>query len=229
MVSIERYSRYPNAKTCHNGDTEIAIEYLNSYMQFPGIPRTIRCEQAKAFKSENFEIFCQDNNIKFILAPAGDQIGTGLVEQKIQTLKRRLSVLNVDPKWAKETIANKITHIIESIKLIITTTTLITHFETHLGRPPNIQLTNILTHPNTNNLKYKIGCAIWNQDPVSEPEMDIQCRTPTTLGIGKESDEQPLISKRTTTAQKRKTISPTKIIPDKLSITFGDETFVIVN
>ena len=91
LVSVDRFSRYPHAKAYHNCDTETAIEYLKSYLTFYSIPRTIRCDQAQAFKLKNFEIFCKDNNIKLILAPAGDHRGTWLVERMIQTIKRRIS------------------------------------------------------------------------------------------------------------------------------------------
>ena len=92
----------------------------------------------------------------------------------------------------------------------------------------------ILTHPNTKNLKYKemkkfylnkkklkqvmlSEAANWNQESHSEVHLDFQYRSPTTSY--KESYDQFLSSKRTTAAQKRKTISPFKIFPDKLSVT----------
>ena len=130
LVSIYTYSRYPHAKAYHNCDTETALNYLKSYKKFHRIPRTIRCDQAQAFKSQNFEIFCNDNHIKLILAPVGDHGGTGLVEGMIQTLKRRLSVLNIDPTWEKKTLGDKIAHVIENIKLIPNTANCITPFDT---------------------------------------------------------------------------------------------------
>ena len=154
LVSIDRYTRYPHAKAYHNCDTEMAKNYLKSYIKFHGIARTVRCDQAQAFKSRNFEIFCNDNNIKLILAPVGDRRGTGLIERMIQTLERRLSVLNIDPIWEKETLGHKIAHIIENIKLIPNTTTRNTPFGAHFGRPPKTQLTNILTKPDSKNLNY---------------------------------------------------------------------------
>ena len=242
LVSVDRFSRYPHAKAYHNCNTERAIEFLKSYMTFHGIPRSLMCDQAQAFKSKNFEIFCKENNIKLILAPAGDHRGTGLVERMIQTIKRRLSAIIIDPKWDKETLADKITHIIENIRLIPNTTTRITPFEAHFGRTANTQLTNILKKPNRKNLSYnKIKnfhldkkklkqamlseASIWNQDSDSEPHLDIQYQSP---GAESDSDEEPLATKRAPMAQKRKTISPIKIVPDKLSITFGDKTSVLV-
>ena len=160
----------------------------------------------------------------------------------IQTIKRRLSAINIDPKWDKETLADKITHIIENIRLIPNTTTRITPFEAHFGRTANTQLTNILKKPNHKKLSYnKIKnfhldkkklkqamlseASIWNKDSDSEPHLDIQYQSP---GAESDSDEEPLATKRAPTAQKRKAISPIKIVPDKLSITFGDKTSVLV-
>ena len=62
---------------------------------------------------------------------------TGMVERLIQTLKRRLAAVNMDKKWSKEILANKISAIIENIKLIPNTTTKISPSEAHSGRKPN--------------------------------------------------------------------------------------------
>ena len=161
----------------------------------------------------------------------------------IQTLKRRLSVLNIDPVCEKETLGDKIAYIIENIKLIPNTTTRITPFEAHFGRPPNTQLTNILTKPSSKNLNYEIiksfyldkkklkramlsEMAIWNNDSNSEPQVNIQYRSDTNSDT--DSDNQPLANKQPSTSFKRKHISPTRITPDKLSITIGDKTSVLV-
>ena len=97
LVTVNRLSRFPHAETFNNCDTNTAIEYLESYCRLHGIPRSIRCDQAQAFKAKEFELFCKNRNIKLILAPAGDHRGTGMVERLIQSLKRRLAVLDVDP------------------------------------------------------------------------------------------------------------------------------------
>ena len=66
---------------------------------------------------------------------------------------------------------------------------------------------------------------IWNKDSDSEPQLDIQYQSNCAET---DSDEEPLITKCAPTALKRKTISPIKIVPDQLSITFGDKPSVIV-
>ena len=240
LVTVDRYSRYPHVKLHNKCDTDTAINYLKDYIKFHGIPRSIRCDPAQAFKAKNFEIFCKDNNIRLILAPTGDQRGTGMLEKLIQTIKRVLAAINVDNNWSKETLANKISAIIENIKLIPNTTTKITPFEAHFGRKPNTQTSNIVTHPNKKNLTYnnirkfyldkkvlrrlKLDQqAMWNFSD-SEQNWDIQYNTPENSD--EESDTIPHARQR---PAKRKQISPMKITPDKLSITFGDKTSVLIN
>ena len=101
--------------------------------------------------------------------------------------------MNIDPNWSKETLANKLSAIIEKIKLIPSTTTNITPFEAHFGRKPNTQTSNIVTHPNKKNLTYKNikqfyldkkilrrlkldQQSMWNFSD-SEPNLDIQYNT----------------------------------------------------
>ena len=60
-----------------------------------------------------------------------------------------MSVINIYHKWVKETLADKITHIIENIRLIPNNTKRIPPFEAHFGRPANTQLTKTLKNLNT--------------------------------------------------------------------------------
>ena len=75
-----------------------------------------------------------------------------MVEGLLQTLKRKLASMISDPLWNKKTMAENISAIIESIRLIPNRATKITLFEADFGRPPNTELSNIVTKPNKNNL-----------------------------------------------------------------------------
>ena len=237
LVTVDRLSRYLNAELFHNCDTGTAIDYLERYCKINGIPRSIRCDQAQAFKAKEFEIFCKNKKIKLILAPAGDHRGTRMVERLIQTLKRCLAVLDIDPMWSTETLSARIASIIENIRLIPNETTKVTPFEAHFGRKPNTELSNMLTKPSTKNLSYKqlkSKCLdkkllrhdaltqeeMWRRDGSSEDELDIQYNTqsasPTHLDSD-DSENQPLISK-----------SPSKISPSELHFSIGDKTTKII-
>ena len=141
LVTVDRLSRYPHAEIFNNCDTNTAIEYLESYCKVHGIPRSIRCDQAQAFKAKEFDIFCKNKNIKLILAPAGDHRGTGMVERLIQTIKRRLAVLDIDPTWSNTTLTNRLANIIENIRLIPNTNKIITFRSTlrKKSKPRNIE------------------------------------------------------------------------------------------
>ena len=128
LVTVDRLSRFPHAETFHNCDTETAIEHLEKYCRLHGIPRSIRCDQALAFKAKEFEIFCKNRNIKLILAPSVDHRGTGLIERLIQTIKRRLAVLDIDPNWSLETLSSRRANITKNIRLIPNRTTKVTPF-----------------------------------------------------------------------------------------------------
>ena len=240
LVTIDRYSRYPQAETYTNCDPETIISYLTEYKKFHGIPRSLRCDQAQAFKAKNFEFSCKDNNIKLILAPKGDHRGTRMVKRLIQTIKRRLAAINIDTNWSKETLAKKISAIIENIKLMPNTTTKITPFEALFGRKPNTQTSNIVTHRNKKNLKYKNIKQFYLEKKIlrrlmldqqsmgnfadTEQNLKIQYNTPEDSEA--ESDTIPLARQ---VQNKSKQKSPIKITPDKLSITFGDKTFLLIN
>ena len=56
LVTVDRLTRYPHAHVCKNCDTETALKYLEEYCNFHGIPRSIICDQAQAFKAQEFEL-----------------------------------------------------------------------------------------------------------------------------------------------------------------------------
>ena len=143
------------AQVIKDCDTQTALNYTEEYCRFHGFPGSLRCDQAQALKTREFEIFCKNKNITLILAPAGDHRATGMVERLIQTKKRRIAVMEHDPLWSSSNLAKREAKKIESIRLIPNTTTRIKPFEAHFGRPPNKELSDIITKPSSKNLSYK--------------------------------------------------------------------------
>ena len=58
LVSVDRLTRFPHAQVFKDCDTQTALTCLEEYCQFHGMPRSIRCDQAKAFKARDFKNFC---------------------------------------------------------------------------------------------------------------------------------------------------------------------------
>ena len=244
LAAVDRFSRYPSAIVHTNCDTQTATEFLNQYCKYHGIPRSIRCDQAQAFKSRAFEIYCKEKNIKLIFSPTHDHRASGMVERLIQTLKRSLATMNIDPIWDNTNIAEKITEIIESIRLIPNRETKIPPFQAHFGRPKNTELSNILTTPNAKNLSYNniksfyidnrllqnpslTPAAIWDRDTNSEINLDIQYKQDdqtrqepqsedSQTSDSSEPDNAPLLPSQKGT-----------IIPSKFKFQIGDKTTII--
>ena len=142
LAAVDRFSRYPSAVVHTKSNTQTAIEFLNQYCTFQGIPRSIRCDQAQAFKSRAIEVYCKDKNIKLIFSPTHDHYASGIVERLIQTLKRRLATMNIDPIWDNITITEKLSEIIEPIWLIPNRVTKIPPSGAHFGWPKNREISN---------------------------------------------------------------------------------------
>ena len=177
------------------------------------------------------------------MAPAGDHRATGMVERLIQTIKRKLGLMQIDPLWSSKDISTMIAIIIQSIRLIPNRITKIAPFEAHFGRKQNTALSNIVTKPNKQHLSYKqiknfasdrrllpvlSPAAMWDMDQDSEPELNIQYReaaqkeAQTGNNTATESDyseNAPLLSP---------TRTPGKITPSKHEITIGDKTSTVI-
>ena len=244
LAVVDRFSRYPSAVVHTNCDTQTAIKFLNQHCKFHGIPRSIRSDQAQAFKSRAFEIFCKEKNIKLIFSPTHDHRASGMVERLIQTLKRRLATMNIDPIWDNTTIAEKISEINESIRLIPNRVTKIPPFHAHFGRPKNTELSNPLTKPNTKNLSYNniksfylnkrlfqnprlTPAAIWDRDTNSEVNLDIQYKQDNQTRQEPQSKESQMSD--TSESDNAPLLLPQKgtIIPSKFKFQIGDKTTII--
>ena len=133
-----------------------------------------------------------------------------MVERLIQTIKRRLAVLDIDPNWSNTTLTNRLASFIENIRLIPNTTIKISPFEAHFGRKPNTKISNITTKTSHKNLTYKnltkycldkkllrqnalTMDEIWKRDGESEQDLDIRYRSDNE-SEDQQSPPPPIIS-----------------------------------
>ena len=145
-----------------------------------------------------------------------------------------------DPLWSSSDLAAIVAKITESIRLIPNTTTRVKRFEAHFGRPPNTEISNVITRPSSKNLSYKQlnkyasdqvtlrhqtlpREIMWDWVNDSEPELNIQNKahsqsTPNASNSD-DSENAPLLSH---------TRVPGNIKPDKFEITFGDKTSIVI-
>ena len=112
LVTVDGVFRYPHAETFKKRETKTAIDYLeitSKHTVYLGRFAVIKHNHSKL---ESSTFFAKNKNIQLILAPAGDQRGTGMVDRLTQTIKRWLAVLDFDQfvaviiKWKTHCIKN---------------------------------------------------------------------------------------------------------------------------
>ena len=159
LTCIDRFSKFPTAKIYNSTNASNVTKFLEKYIDFHGVPRSIRCDQGTCFTSKVFEDFCDRNNIKVIYSPVDDHRATGLVERFIRTLREKLGCM-------KQSLGSNF-KMKQSIRAIITTlrglkhrSTHVAPFEAHFGRCRNTALRNLVTKASRKNLGYPKSCLL---------------------------------------------------------------------
>ena len=154
ITCIDRYSKYPTVRIFEKANGANLVKFLRDYAYTHGIRRTIHLDQATCLVVKQVTNYGKENNINIIDAPFGDHRAIGLVEPRIQTLKRRLSCMKAENR---ETISTSkaIKQKISALRLTKQKTIKITPSEAHFVRPANTPLRNISTTPPSLNLTYE--------------------------------------------------------------------------
>ena len=97
---------------------------------------------------------CNRNNLRIIFAPANDHRSIGLFERLIQTVKRRLGCIKLDPNQHPFNIKQSLIQIAQELRICRKKATNISPFEAHFGRPTNTPITNLTSKPDSRNLKW---------------------------------------------------------------------------
>ena len=130
------------------------VKFLRDYAYNHSFSRTIRLDQAACLVGKQVTNYCNENTINILDAPVGDHRVIGIVEQMIQTIKRRLSCKQVERQETFST-SPMIKSIISDLRLTKQKTTKITPFEAHFGRSANTPLKNSSTAPLSLDVTYK--------------------------------------------------------------------------
>ena len=57
LVAIDKWSKFPTAKVVSNTTADIAIKFMQRYISNNGVPRKLRCDQAKTFRANTIPNF----------------------------------------------------------------------------------------------------------------------------------------------------------------------------
>ena len=153
LACIDRFSKFPTLKLYNNDNGPNIEKFLNKYIVQHGVPRNLRIDQARCLKGNKVQQVCDKHNINIIFAPAGDHRAIGLVERLVQTVKRRLGCIKLDPKQKPFNIKQALSQITYELR-ICRKSTKVSPFEAHHGRKPNTALSNATTNAHKSNLDW---------------------------------------------------------------------------
>ena len=143
LVAIDRFTKWPTAQICKSTDTRTVLKFFTKYFADNGTPQCIRTDNGSCFKSNEFEQFCNGENIKRIKCTPNLHTGTGLVQRTIRTIKSLTRANMADGLIFEESV--------QSAKKTIRQTPHsrlnMTPFQMHLGRKPRTTLTNLIGKP----------------------------------------------------------------------------------
>ena len=133
LVSIDHYSRWPEAKFLHRPTTKKVLEFLKHYIAQYGVPRKIRTDPGTVFVSEAFAQFCKKFGIQHVKCPIRDHRGNGKIERLMRTINERLRA-NKQIVLSKD--KSRLSEILYSLRVSKKKEGK-SPFEKHMGKEPN--------------------------------------------------------------------------------------------
>ena len=137
LVAVDRYSRFPSAMITKATTATKVIKFLTSYIALHGVPENIKTDQFSSFKSSEYKLFCDNQNINRRYCPVDDHRANGVVERCIQSVKRRLGTMLCEKGGNVEAALTAILSSIRKSKHAITKKS--PHYM-HFGRAANTPL-----------------------------------------------------------------------------------------
>ena len=135
LVTIGRYSNYPSVMLTRTTGAKKILKFLKDYITILSIPNSVRTDQYSGYKNNAVKSFCVSKGIKHIYCPLGDHRVCDLVEKTIQTIKRKLGVMQLEKN--SESIETALKIISEDIRINKNSVTYSSPFELQFGKKPN--------------------------------------------------------------------------------------------
>ena len=143
LVAIDCFSKWPTAQICKKTNSRTAVKLSTKFCTDNGTPRTIRTNNGRCFKRQEFKDYCNGENIRGIRCTPNLLTMTGLVERTIRT-NRSLTRANLKDNLTLEESVNMA---IKTIRQTQHNTLKMTPFQLHHGRKPRTPITNLIGQP----------------------------------------------------------------------------------
>ena len=140
IVAIDRFLKYPSAMITRKSRSKKILNFLKKFIHLHSIPKNLRTDQNSGFENAKLAEFCKSEGKNHFFCPVGDHPGCGLVGSCIQTTKRKLGTMQLDPNF--EDIQTAIKSKLEDIRISRHSNLKKSPFELHYGRKPKTERSN---------------------------------------------------------------------------------------
>ena len=92
IAAKDRFAKFPTACKFEKANVPNVLKFLDMYIDYPVIPRSIRLDQAECLLGHQVKTLCYKKIIENSEAPVNDDRAIGLVERLIETVGIDLQV-----------------------------------------------------------------------------------------------------------------------------------------
>lgn len=206
FVIVDDYSQWLDVYPNRSPDSDWVISSLRSFCAAYGLPHTLVTDNATAFTSNKFQVFCKSNNIQHLKSPPFHPQSNGLAERAVGIVKSSLQKFKLENKSQSMSIEEK-------IKLF-------------LFKYRNTPLTNCKSSPSE--LIYKFtprNSFVQLQKRKSETvEQSPACEVNDTSRKKDEESESQLIPLSSNSTQQPRTCSSKKLVTPKKVINYKNRS-----
>lgn len=93
LILVDAYSSWPEIVQVSKITTGETIKVLRSIFARMGLPEVLVSDNGPAFKSVEFQLFCENNGIRHVTSPPYNPQSNGIAERMVQTFKKALKTM----------------------------------------------------------------------------------------------------------------------------------------
>lgn len=116
LIIVDAYSKWVEAVPVSSTSSTVTIEKLRIIFATHGLPEIVVTDNASGFKSEEFGVFLQKNNIRKLHSAPFHPATNGLAERNVQTFKNALKKM-LETNVSKDSIQTLISRFLFSYRI----------------------------------------------------------------------------------------------------------------
>ncbi len=144
LVAIDNCSKWVWTKIAKSCSTKAAIKLLNRIIEDNGLPKSIKTDNASAFKSSEFKQFTTDHRMGHNFSTPYVHTPIGTVERSLRALENHIKTYMIEENNLRKAV-DRATRL---MRFTVSKSTGATPFEIYFGRKPRSIFNNLLDSEN---------------------------------------------------------------------------------